>query len=82
MNIQTYLKKHPEKRGEIASSLGVSVAYVYQWMRGIRPVPVQYCAAIEKVTVGAVSRKDLRPDDWQEIWPELIDSCLNFTCSS
>ena len=28
-------------------------------------------AQIEKLTNGAVTRKDLRPDDWHEIWPEL-----------
>jgi DNA-binding transcriptional regulator YdaS (Cro superfamily) len=27
--------------------------------------------AIESTTKGAVTRRDLRPDDWQEIWPEL-----------
>ncbi|EPI3744643.1 transcriptional regulator, partial [Neisseria gonorrhoeae] len=26
---------------------------------------------IEKLTGGAVNRKDLRPDDWHLIWPEL-----------
>jgi DNA-binding transcriptional regulator YdaS (Cro superfamily) len=29
--------------------------------------------AIEQVTNGAVTRKDLRPDDWHLIWPELVD---------
>ncbi len=26
---------------------------------------------IERATNGAVTRRDLRPDDWHEIWPEL-----------
>lgn len=30
------------------------------------------CTAIEEASNGAVLREDLRPDDWQEIWPELI----------
>lgn len=29
------------------------------------------CVAIERATSGAVSRRDLRPLDWREIWPEL-----------
>lgn len=35
-----------------------------------RPGPA-YCVAIESVTQGAVTRRDLRPDDWRAIWPEL-----------
>ena len=31
------------------------------------------CSRIEKVTSGAVTRRDLRPDDWVEIWPELAE---------
>ena len=30
------------------------------------------CVRIERETFGAVTRKDLRPDDWAEIWPELV----------
>lgn len=33
-----------------------------------------YCVAIERATGGAVTRKDLRPNDWQDIWPELSQS--------
>lgn len=29
------------------------------------------CALLEKESNGQVSRKNLRPDDWQIIWPEL-----------
>ena len=35
-------------------------------------VPVEHCAAIERVTDGAVRRWHLRPIDWHLIWPELI----------
>jgi len=37
----------------------------------IRGVPFQRCVEIEQATAGAVTRRDLRPDDWQLIWPEL-----------
>lgn len=37
------------------------------------PVPIEYCVSIEKATNGQVTRKDLRPDDWQQIWPELVE---------
>ena len=33
------------------------------------------CVAIERATNGQVTRKDLRPHDWKDIWPELIVKC-------
>ena len=56
---------------KLAALLGVRPPTVSQWQSGIRPVPVERCADIERVTAGLVTRKDLRPDDWQKIWPEL-----------
>lgn len=48
---------------------------VSQWLRpGTRtgrPVPPKQCVRIEQLTRGAVTRRELRPDDWREIWPEL-----------
>ena len=41
------------------------------WMTGGRPLPPVRCVAIERATGGAVTRQDLRPDDWADIWPEL-----------
>ena len=55
----------------LAKACGVTVQAVSQWVRGIRPVPVERCADIERVTGGTVTRRDLRPDDWRRIWPEL-----------
>lgn len=55
----------------MAEACGVSATNVYQWSRGIRPVPVEHCAAIEAATLGAITRQELRPDDWAYIWPEL-----------
>ena len=46
---------------------------VISWSKGKRPVPIWRCLAIEQATNGAVTRKDLRPDDWERIWPELSE---------
>ncbi len=62
------------KRGSgiaLAKTLQVSQPTVSDWCTGKKRVPVERCASIERATNGAVTRKDLRPDDWQEIWPEL-----------
>ena len=55
----------------LAKAIDVAPAIVNQWRSGIRPVPVHHCHAIERATNGAVTRRDLRPDDWHLIWPEL-----------
>lgn len=55
----------------LAEKINVFQSDVSNWRRGSRPVPVNKCTAIEKATNGAVTRKDLRPDDWADIWPEL-----------
>ena len=62
---------------KMAAVLGISGPTVSQWCTGIRPVPIERCVAIERATDGAVTRRDLRPDDWHEIWPELADSVQN-----
>jgi len=53
--------------------LGLASPTVHQWITGRRPVPIERCVAIEVATGGAVTRQDLRPDDWWKIWPELAD---------
>lgn len=54
---------------------------VSQWLRpkasNGRPVPPKQCVRIEQLTQGQVTRRDLRPDDWQEIWPELVCTQLS-----
>lgn len=72
MNLSEYLDQpHAKAAAEIAREVGVSPAVVYQWRAGLRPVPVERCAAVEMATGNAVTRKDMRPSDWKRIWPEL-----------
>lgn len=59
---------------QMARLLGVTVQAVCFWRDGKRSLPIQHCTAIEQATASAVTRKDLRPDDWAQIWPELIDA--------
>lgn len=56
----------------LAKVIGVSQPTVSDWCTGKKRVPVERCVPIERATLGAVTRKDLRPDDWQDIWPELV----------
>ena len=55
---------------QLAAALDVSHSLVSLYGAGVRPVPIDRCLPIERATAGAVTRKDLRPEDWAEIWPE------------
>lgn len=37
-------------------------------------VPVAYSATVERLIEGRVTRRELYPDDWRDIWPELVDA--------
>lgn len=74
MDIKTYLSKNGTSQSEFAERIGVSQGMVWQWLQGLRPVSPTLCVLIEKESSGAVTRKDLRPDDWKQIWPELAGS--------
>ncbi|MEX3614344.1 MAG: YdaS family helix-turn-helix protein [Burkholderia gladioli] len=58
------------------SAMGYRVksnAQIRQWRHGYAgriPGP-ENCTGLERATDGAVTRRDLRPDDWHLIWPEL-----------
>ena len=58
---------------KLAGLVGVKPPTVSQWKNGKRPVPTERASDIEQVTNGAVTRKDLRPDDWHRQWPELAE---------
>ena len=59
-------------QASLASSIGVKQQHVWNWLNRGDAIPPEYCHPIEQATKGAVTRQDLRPDDWQRIWPELI----------
>lgn len=67
MNIRTYYDALPVGgRRALADDLGVSPAYLYQMVTGIRPVSATLCRTIERATKGAVTVHELRPDVFGE----------------
>lgn len=71
MKLNDYIRLRRGVASELARELGVAPILISQWARGTRPIPIPRCVAIERATKGAVTRRDLRPEDWQEVWPEL-----------
>lgn len=76
MDLKTYLAQDGALTvAQLAAAIGVRhEAQVRQWQHGYAarlPSPLN-CTAIERATGGKVTRRDLRPDDWHRIWPELV----------
>lgn len=57
----------------LATALEIAPSYLSQMAHGLRPVPPVTAVEIERLTKGAVSRKETRPDDWALIWPDLAE---------
>ena len=72
MSKQTDALKHAcevaGSQAELARLIGLSPSMVNQMVKGSRPIPVEYCLAIEKATKGAVTRRELC-EVWPRIWP-------------
>ncbi|EKN6081006.1 helix-turn-helix domain-containing protein [Yersinia mollaretii] len=75
MNLKKYIDQL--KRGgakKLASDLNVSSSYLSQMASGNCSISPARCIEIEIATDGVVGRKDLRPSDWEKIWPEFTHS--------
>ena len=72
MQLSEYTTIHRGAKSQIARALGIPPQLVGQWANGVRAVPIARCSQIEQATQKVVTRRDLRPDDWMVIWPELI----------
>jgi len=71
MNLKSYISSGYGKAKELACEIGVHPSFLSQMAGGDRSVSAEYAVAIEQATNGAVTRKDLRPNDFWKIWPDL-----------
>lgn len=75
MDLKTYLTPmDAEAREELARKCGTTRGHLQNVMYGQRPCAAELAVAVEQQTDGAVTRKDLRPNDWAAIWPELAEA--------
>lgn len=72
MKLSDYLKQERGRTSRVAGLAAIAPAFLSHMATGLRPVPAERAADIEKACAFAVRRWDLRPDDWHRIWPELI----------
>ena len=73
MNLSEYLSQTRGRQASLAIAIGAHAPDVSRWASGSRPTPVEYAVSIERVTNGQVTRRELRPNDWMLIWPELFE---------
>lgn len=73
-----YLKSlPPEGRADFAARCGTSLGYIRKAASVGHLFSPATCVRIELESGGVITRPMLRPDDWQDIWPELADSKPN-----
>lgn len=72
--LKTFLRRLPDEdsRSQFAVSCETTLGHLRNVMYGQKPCSPLLAAQLEAHTAGAVTRRDLRPDDWHRIWPELV----------
>lgn len=71
MDLKTYISSERGRAAVLAADLGISPSYLSQLAAGTAPLSPKRCVRIERATGGEVTRQDLLPLDWQDVWPEL-----------
>lgn len=71
MKLNEYIKKERGLAAKLAGDIGVFPPDISMWANKVKPIPHKYGALIEKHTEGKVTRKELFPDEWERIWPEI-----------
>lgn len=70
--LRTFLKPLTQNEQiKFAENCGTSIGYLRKALSTGQSLGTALCVRIESYTHGSVSRKDLRPDDWKDHWPEL-----------
>jgi len=72
--LKSYLKAlaDDDARTEFAGKCSTTLGHLRNVSYGLRPAAAELCVLVERESGGKVTRRDLRPDDWHRIWPELV----------
>lgn len=78
--LRAYLKTlSVEQQITFATKCGTTIASLRVAISKKSKIGAELCVAIETSSNGAVTRKDLRPDCWVNIWPELNNTQIQKT---
>lgn len=73
MKLRDYISQLDEAgRQALALACQTTLPHLRNVMYGYRPCAPSLAVDIERASNGQVTRPELRPADWQRIWPELI----------
>ncbi|WP_017773815.1 transcriptional regulator [Paraburkholderia kururiensis] len=70
MDLKTFIHSRRGAASELARRLGVSKSYVSQMANGKTPISPRRAVEIEE-HFPEVTRKEMFPNDWARVWPEL-----------
>jgi Putative antitoxin of bacterial toxin-antitoxin system, YdaS/YdaT len=73
MQLKQWLDEERGRALALAKAIKVPPSFVSNMGSGAKQVPFDQCMPIERATDGAVTRRDLRPDDYLIHWPELAE---------
>lgn len=74
MDLKSWVEAERGRAFALAKAIEVPPSFMSKMVNGDKGVPIERCVPIERATAGAVTRKDLRPNDWRDIWPELAEA--------
>ena len=82
MNLKDWANQTRGRQAALAAFLNVPAPNVCSWVSGQKQPSIKTAVAIEQFTGGKVTRKDLFPTDWQQIWPELAEPAASSVSSN
>lgn len=71
MHLKAYIQSERGKATALAEALKIPATYLSQMASGNRAITAERASDIERFTGGVVTRKEMFPDKWARIWPEL-----------
>ena len=73
MNLNEYFNSE-ETIASFSRRTKIPASSLSFWKSGNRPIPIKWMPFLEFETNGKVTRKDLCPENWHKLWPELSDN--------
>lgn len=73
MELNEYLRGQRGRGVTLAGKLEISRSYLSQMASKRVPISPRMAVRIELASDSVVTRRDLFPTDWAEIWPELLE---------
>ena len=74
MKFKSWADGERGRAAALAVHLGVSQAFMSELVGGVKAIPIKHCQAIYAFTGGDVTLPEMRPNDWEKIWPELASA--------